>query len=88
MGYLPKPGVGFELIEFRSNGRDVQGGIFSPDPRLFKPLATAIVLVHGVESYWYSAPTMFTGLPVRRSWLYGLGLQRRSLRRYVSHLGI
>ena len=61
MGYLPKPGVGFELIEFRSNGRDVQGGIFSPDPRLFKPLATAIVLVHGVESYWYSAPTMFMG---------------------------
>ena len=61
MGYLPKPGVGFELIEFRSNGREVQGGIFSPDPKLFKPPATAIVLVHGVESYWYSAPTMFMG---------------------------
>ncbi|HET7006347.1 MAG TPA: hypothetical protein VFK65_12675 [Candidatus Binatia bacterium] len=61
MGYLPKPGVGFELIEFRSNGRDVQGGIFSPDPKRFKPSATAIVLVHGVESYWYSAPTMFMG---------------------------
>lgn len=61
MGYLPKPGVGFGLIEFRSNGRDVQGGIFSPDPKLFKPSATAIVLVHGVESYWYSAPTMFMG---------------------------
>ena len=61
MGYLPKPGVGFELIEFRSNGRDVQGGIFSPDPKRFKRSATAIVLVHGVESYWYSAPTMFMG---------------------------
>ena len=61
MGYLPKPGVGFELIEFRSNGHDVQGGIFSPDPKRFKRSATAIVLVHGVESYWYSAPTMFMG---------------------------
>lgn len=61
MGYLPKAGVGFELIEFRSNGRDVQGGIFSPDPKLFRPSNTAVVLVHGVESYWYSAPTMFLG---------------------------
>ena len=61
MGYLPKAGVGFELIEFRSNGRDVQGGIFSPDAKLFKPSLTAAVLVHGVESYWYSAPTMFLG---------------------------
>ncbi len=61
MGYLPKAGVGFELIEFRSNGRDVQGGIFSPDPKLFQPATTAVVLVHGVESYWYSAPTMFLG---------------------------
>jgi len=61
MGYLPKAGVGFELIEFHSNGRDVQGGIFSPDPKLFKPSTTAVVLVHGVESYWYSAPTMFLG---------------------------
>ena len=61
MGYLPQPGVGFELIEFHSNGRDVQGGVFSPDPKLFKPASTAVVLVHGVESYWYSAPTMFLG---------------------------
>lgn len=61
MGYLPKAGVGFELIEFRSNGRDVQGGIFSADPNLFQPATTAVVLVHGVESYWYSAPTMFLG---------------------------
>lgn len=61
MGYLPQAGVGFELIEFRSNGRDVQGGIFSPDAKLFQPATTAVVLVHGVESYWYSAPTMFLG---------------------------
>lgn len=61
MGYLPKPGVGFELIEFPSNSRDVQGGIFSPDPKLFQTASTAVVLVHGVESYWYSAPTMFLG---------------------------
>ena len=56
MGYLPKAGVGFELIEFRSNGRDVQGGIFSANPKLFAPSTIAVVLVHGVESYWYSAP--------------------------------
>lgn len=61
MGYLPKPGVGFELIEFRSNGRDVQGGIFSADAKLFAASRTAVVLVHGVESYWYAAPTMFLG---------------------------
>ncbi|MGH7926948.1 MAG: serine aminopeptidase domain-containing protein [Candidatus Binatia bacterium] len=61
MGYLPKRGVGFELIEFQSGGKDVQGGIFSPDPKLFGEAGTGVVLVHGVESYWYSAPTMFLG---------------------------
>lgn len=59
MGYLPKKGVAFELIEFHSAGRDVQGGIFSPDPKLSNAPTTAVVLVHGVESYWYAAPTMF-----------------------------
>jgi pimeloyl-ACP methyl ester carboxylesterase len=61
MGYLPKKGVGFELVEFQSGGRDVQGGIFSPDPKSFGKSATGVVLVHGVESYWYSPPTMFLG---------------------------
>jgi pimeloyl-ACP methyl ester carboxylesterase len=61
MGYLPKKGVGFELVEFQSGGRDVQGGIFSPDTKLFDETNLGVVLVHGVESYWYSAPTMFLG---------------------------
>ncbi len=61
MGYLPKKGVSFELIEFQSAGRTVQGGLFGPDPELFHDAGTAVVLVHGVESYWYSGPTMFLG---------------------------
>ncbi len=61
MGYLPRKGVSFELIEFQSGGRTVQGGLFAPDPKLFHGTGTAVVLVHGVESYWYSGPTMFLG---------------------------
>jgi len=61
LGYLPQKGVGFELVEFESGGRAVQGGVFSPDPRVFREPAAAAVLVHGVESYWYSGPTMFLG---------------------------
>jgi pimeloyl-ACP methyl ester carboxylesterase len=61
MGYLPKKGVAFELVEFQSGGRAVQGGLFSADPTLFAASTTAVVLVHGVESYWYSGPTMFLG---------------------------
>jgi pimeloyl-ACP methyl ester carboxylesterase len=61
MGYLPEKGIGFELVEFQSGGRDVQGGLFSPDPKFFGEARTAVVLVHGVEAYWYSAPTMFLG---------------------------
>ena len=61
MGYLPKEGVSFELIEFQSGARTVQGGLFGPDPKLFHKPDTAVVLVHGVESYWYSGPTMFLG---------------------------
>jgi pimeloyl-ACP methyl ester carboxylesterase len=61
MGYLPKKGVSFELIEFQSAGRTVQGGLFGPDSELFYEAGTAVVLVHGVESYWYSGPTMFLG---------------------------
>jgi pimeloyl-ACP methyl ester carboxylesterase len=61
MGYLPKKGVSFELIEIPSGGRTVQGGLFAPDPKLFHEPGTAVVLVHGVEAYWYSGPTMFLG---------------------------
>src|SRR5688500_2018943 len=61
MGYLRKTGVSFELIEFQSGGRTVQGGIFVPDPKLFHEPGTAVVLVHGVEGYWYAGPTMFLG---------------------------
>lgn len=59
MGYLPKKGVGVQLVEFRSGGREVQGAVFSPDAKLYRECTTAVVLVHGVESYWYSPPTMF-----------------------------
>ena len=61
MGYLPKKGVSFELIEFQSGGRTVQGGVFGSDPKLFQEPGTAMVLVHGVEACWYSGPTMFLG---------------------------
>lgn len=59
MGYLPSAGTNVELIEFTSNGREAQGALFTPDPKRFAAPTTAIVLVHGVESYWYSAPTLF-----------------------------
>jgi pimeloyl-ACP methyl ester carboxylesterase len=61
MGYLPGKDVAFELVEFKSAGRDVQGGLFTPHPRAFRPSTSGAVLVHGVESYWYSGPTMFLG---------------------------
>ena len=59
MGYLPKKGVSVELVEFPSGGREVQGAIFTPDAKRYRECATAVVLVHGVESYWYYPPTMF-----------------------------
>jgi pimeloyl-ACP methyl ester carboxylesterase len=61
LAYLPPKGVQFELVEFQSEGRIVQGGIFSPDPQVFANPTTGIVLVHGVESDWYSGPPMFLG---------------------------
>ena len=61
LAYLPPKGVQFELVEFQSEGRIVQGGIFSPDPQAFANPTTGIVLVHGVESDWYSGPPMFLG---------------------------
>src|SRR5262245_31492149 len=57
--YLPAPGVQFELIEFQSGKETVQGGFFSPDPKKFARPTTGVILVHGVESYWYKGPAMF-----------------------------
>ena len=51
MGYLPKEGVSFELIELQSGGRTVQGGFFGPDPKLFHKPGNTMAVVHGVESY-------------------------------------
>src|SRR6266568_9188964 len=61
LAYVPPKGVQFELVEFQSGGRIVQGGIFSPDPKVFGKSTIAVVLVHGTESYWYSGPPMFLG---------------------------
>ena len=61
LAYLPPAGVGFELIEFKSGPRVVQGGMFSPDPKIFGKPTTGVILVHGVESHWYSGPPMFLG---------------------------
>ncbi len=57
--YLPPPGVQVELIEFQSEGKAVQGGLFTPDPKAFAKPDTGVVLVHGVEAYWYAGPPMF-----------------------------
>jgi len=59
--YLPPKGVQLELVEFQSEGATVQGGVFMPDPKVFGRPDTAVVLVHGVESYWYAGPPMFLG---------------------------
>ena len=88
MGYLPKKGVSFELIEFTSGGRTVQGGIFGPDPKLFQEPGTAVVLVHGVEGYWYAGPTMFLGCYLAEYRLCGARLQRCPLWRELSNLEI
>jgi pimeloyl-ACP methyl ester carboxylesterase len=61
MGYLPGEDVALELVEFKSAGRDAQGALFAPHPRAFRPSHNGVVLVHGVESYWYSGPSMFLG---------------------------
>jgi pimeloyl-ACP methyl ester carboxylesterase len=60
-GYLPPKRVNFELVEIQDEGRVIQGGFFSPDPKVFGKPATGVILVHGVESYWYSGPPMFLG---------------------------
>lgn len=61
MGFVPQYGVTTELIEFKSAGREVQGCLFTPDSQRFRASTTGVVMVHGVEAYWYAAPTMFLG---------------------------
>ena len=56
--YLPPAGVQTELVEFSSSGRSVQGAIFKPNAHASR-LDTAVILVHGVEQFWYVGPTMF-----------------------------
>jgi len=55
--FLPPKTVGVELIEFQSEGRTVQGALFQPQHKS----ENGVVLVHGVESYWYQGPPMFLG---------------------------
>jgi len=55
--FLPPKTVGVELVEFRSDGKTVQGALFQPKTQS----ETGVVLVHGVESYWYQGPPMFLG---------------------------
>ncbi|HUQ76201.1 MAG TPA: alpha/beta fold hydrolase [Burkholderiales bacterium] len=57
LAYLPPKGIGFELVEFQSDGKTLQGGFFAPKQKS----DTGVVLVHGVESYWYQGPPMFLG---------------------------
>src|ERR1041384_986930 len=59
-GYLPPKDVRFELVEFSADGRTLQGGLFAPAAgRASNDIG--VVLVHGVESYWYQGPPMFLG---------------------------
>jgi pimeloyl-ACP methyl ester carboxylesterase len=59
-GYLPPKDVRFELVEFSADGRTLQGGFFAPAAgRAGNDIG--VVLVHGVESYWYQGPPMFLG---------------------------
>jgi len=55
--FLPPKGVAVELIEFQSEGKTVQGAMFQPKTKS----EAGVVLVHGVESYWYQGPPMFLG---------------------------
>ncbi|HTS23305.1 MAG TPA: alpha/beta fold hydrolase [Casimicrobiaceae bacterium] len=59
LAYLPPEGVQFELVEFKSGERVVQGGMFTPDPKIHPKPTVGIVVVHGVESYWYTGLPMF-----------------------------
>ena len=57
LAYLPPKGVALELVEFQSEGKTVQGAMFLPKGKS----EIGVVLVHGVESYWYQGPPMFLG---------------------------
>ena len=57
LAYLPPKGVALELVEFQSEGKTVQGAMFLPQGKS----EIGVVLVHGVESYWYQGPPMFLG---------------------------
>ena len=57
LAYLPPKGVALELVEFQSEGKTVQGAMFLPKGKA----DIGVVLVHGVESYWYQGPPMFLG---------------------------
>lgn len=56
--YLPPAGVRTELVEFDSGGRRIQGAVFWPEQKNGRT-DTAVILVHGVENFWYVGPTMF-----------------------------
>jgi pimeloyl-ACP methyl ester carboxylesterase len=56
--YLPPPGIRTELVEFDSGARRLQGALFSPSENTARS-EIAIILVHGVEQFWYVGPTMF-----------------------------
>jgi pimeloyl-ACP methyl ester carboxylesterase len=66
--FLPPKGVQVELVEFPGGGRTIQGAMFMPDARHARP-TVGVVLVHGVESYWYQGPPMFlAGLLANRGY--------------------
>ena len=54
--YLPGPDTRTELVEFASGGRRVQGALFS---QARETTRDGVLLIHGVESFWYSGPSMF-----------------------------
>ena len=67
--YLPPKDVRVELVEFKAEGRTLQGAFFAPDPARFPQPKMGVVLVHGVESYWYQGPPMFlAGLLAERGY--------------------
>jgi pimeloyl-ACP methyl ester carboxylesterase len=69
LAYLPPQDVRVELVEFKAEGRTVQGAFFAPDPARYPKPKMGVVLVHGVESYWYQGPPMFlAGLLAERGY--------------------
>jgi pimeloyl-ACP methyl ester carboxylesterase len=67
--YLPPKDVRVELVEFKAEGKTLQGAVFTPDPARYAKPKMAVVIVHGVESYWYQGPPMFlAGLLAERGY--------------------